>query len=156
MCTSDKACGACSSSKKGLKALPPGYIRTKVMFYSGDGTKINGGADNSLITFNLSKPLNSVVSIDWTNTDLFYQLVSQPAIVSIDQLPNPNFTTAGVGYFALILSSNNFIRQSLSPTEQPPRSYAQLTFRISDKTGALIPTLAAWTLELEFIQKINN
>ena len=139
-----------------LNALPPGYIRTKVMFYSGDGTKVNGGSDNSIIAFSLKKPLNSVVAVDWTNSDLYYQLAAQPAVVSIDQLPNPNFTTAGVGYFAMLLSANNFIVRQFAPSEQSPRSYSAITVRVSDKTGALVSSLAAWTLELEFIQKVNN
>jgi hypothetical protein len=124
------------------------------MLYSGDGIQVNG--DNSVILFNLKRPLNSVVAMNWTNTDIFYQLVAQPAIVSIDQMPNNNYTSANVGYFAFILSSNNFIQRAFPPTEQPPRSYAQLTFRISDKTGALITTLTPWTFELEVIQKVNN
>jgi hypothetical protein len=124
------------------------------MFNSANGAQVNG--DNSVIIFNLAKPLNSVVAMEWTNTDLWYQLVAQPAIVSIDQLPNPNYTTAGVGYFAMIQSGNNFIQRPFAPSEQPPRSYSQITFRISDRTGALITALAPWVLEIEFIQKINN
>lgn len=144
----------CGDNKSALHTLPPGYVRTRVMFNSADGSKPNG--DNSVVVFNLKKPLNSVVAMEWTNTDLWYQLVAQPAIVSIDQLPNPSFTTAGVGYFAMIQSGNNFIQRFFAPTEQPPRSYAQLTFRISDRTGALITTLTPWVFEIEFIQKVNN
>ena len=138
---------------KTLHTLPPGYVRTKVMFNSANGAQVNG--DNSVIAFNLAKPLNSVVAMEWTNTDLWYQLVAQPAIVSIDQLPNPNFTTAGVGYFAMIQSGNNFIQRPFAPSEQPPRAYAQITFRISDRTGALITDLSPWVLLIEFIQKVN-
>jgi hypothetical protein len=146
-------CGG-SDNKSMLHTLPPGYLRTKVMFNSADGAKPNG--DNSVVVFNLNKPLTSVVAMDWTNTDLWYQLVAQPALVSIDQLPNPNYTSSGDGYFAMILSGNNFIQRFLAPTEQHPRSYAQITFRISDRAGALITTLAPWVFEIEFIQKINN
>lgn len=159
MCNGSASCSSCSSKEKmhlsQLKTLPPGYVKTRVMFYSANGQQLTIG-DNSVIVFNLAKPLNSVVGIEWTNTDLWYQLVAQPAIVSIDQLPNPNYTTAGVGYFAMIQSGNNFITRAFPTAEQPPRSYAQVTFRISDKTGALISGLTPWTLELEFLQKVNN
>ena len=153
MCNGNKSCSSCAS-EKGIPTLPPGYVKTRVMFYSANGQQVNG--DNSIIVFNLAKPLNSVVGFEWTNTDLWYQLVAQPAIVSIDQLPNPNYTTAGVGYFAMIQSGNNFITRAFPTAEQPPRSYAQITFRITDKTGALITALTPWTLELEFLQKVNN
>ena len=151
MCQGDSS--GCSG-KRVLHTLPPGYVRTKVMFNSADGVQVNG--NNAVIIFNLSKPLNSVVAMEWTNTDLWYQLVAQPAIVSIDQLPNPNYTTAGVGYFAMIQSGNNFIQRPFAPSEQPPRSYSQITFRISDRAGALITTLTPWVFEIEFIQKVNN
>lgn len=152
MCADDKSCSC--SAKSMLRTLPPGYSRTKVMFSSANGQQVNG--NNSVILFNLARPLNSVVAMEWTNTDLWYQLIAQPAIVSIDQLPNPNYTTAGVGYFAMIQSGNNFIQRPFAPSEQPPRSYSQLTFRISDRSGALISALAPWVFEIEFIQKVNN
>ena len=152
MCAGDKSCNC--SAKSILHTLPPGYSRTKVMFNSADGQQVYG--NNAVILFNLSKPLNSVVAMEWTNTDLWYQLIAQPAIVSIDQLPNPNYTTAGVGYFAMIQSGNNFIQRPFAPSEQPPRSYSQLTFRISDRAGALITALTPWVFEIEFIQKVNN
>ena len=159
MCMGNKSCSSCESKEKvrhsPLQTLPPGYVKTRVMFYSANGQQVNAG-DNSAIVFNLAKPLNSVVGFEWTNTDLWYQLVAQPAIVSIDQLPNPNYTTAGVGYFAMIQSGNNFITRAFPTAEQPPRSYAQITFKITDKTGALISGLTPWTLELEFLQKVNN
>ena len=154
MCNGDKSCSSCSG-KSPLNSLPPGYSITKVMLYSADGTQVNAG-QNSVILFNLKRPLNSVVGINWTNTDLFYQLVAQPALVSIDQMPNPNYTSQNVGYFAMILSANNFIQKAFQTPEQPPRSYSQLTFRITDKTGALISGLTPWCIELEFLQKVNN
>lgn len=156
MCGGDKACTGCSMAKAMnsiLHTLPPGYTRTKVMFNSADGNQLNG--DNSVIQFTLPRPLNSVVAMEWTNTDLWYQLAAQPAIVSIDQLPNENFTSAGNPYFAMIESGNNFIQRPFAPTEQPPRSYPQLTFRVSDRAGNLITALAPWVFEIEFIQKIK-
>jgi len=149
----DKPCSSCSMKEKHLHSLPPGYVKTRVMFYSDDGSA-NG--DNSIVSFNLAKPLNSVVAIDWTNTDIFYQVSAQPCIVSIDQLPNPNFTTAGVGYFAYILNSQNVFPRQFEPYAQPPRSYANITMRLTDKAGVLLTGLSPWTLELEFIQKVNN
>ena len=153
----DKPCGSCEMKKNKehnqLHSLAPGYVKTRVMLYSGNGSA-NG--DNSIVTFNLAKPLNSVVAIDWTNTDIFYQVVAQPCVISIDQLPNPNYTTAGVGYFAYILSANNVYPRQFAPFAQPPRSYAQITIRLTDSTGALFTGLTPWTLELEFVQKVNN
>jgi len=156
MCGGDKACTSCSMAKAMksiLHTLPPGYIRTKVMFNSADGTQVNG--NNSVITFTLPRPLSSVVAMEWTNTDLWYQLAAQPALVTIDQLPNENFTSKDLPYFAMIQSGNNFIQRPFAPTEQPPRSYVQLTFRISDRAGNLITALSPWVFEMEFIQKIK-
>jgi hypothetical protein len=151
----DKACGSCDANKKKdqLYSLAPGYVKTRVMLYSGDGVA-NG--DNSVVTFNIAKPLNSVVSIDWTNTDIFYQVTAQPCVVSIDQLPNPNYTTAGVGYFAYILGANNVYPRQFAPFAQPPRSYSVITIRLSNSAGALFTSLSPWSIELEFIQKVNN
>lgn len=153
----EKPCSSCdkaaANKKTHLDSLAPGYVKTRVMLYSGNG-QANG--DNSIVTFNLAKPLNSVVAIDWTNTDIFYQVLAQPCIVSIDQLPNPNYTTAGVGYFAYILSANNVYPRQFAPFAQPPRSYAQVTIRLTNSAGALFTGLSPWTLELEFIQKVNN
>ena len=156
MCNGDSKCSDCSkkSMSKYLRVLPPGFIRTKVTFNSADGIQVVG--NNSVILFNLARILDNVVSMEWTNTDLWYQLVSQPAVVSIDQLPNPNFTTTGVSYFALIQSGNNFISRPFPPSLQPTKSYSQLTFRITDKDGNLISALTQWFIEIEFIQKISK
>ena len=151
----DKACGSCDANKKKdqLYSLAPGYVKTRVMLYSGDGVA-NG--DNSIVTFNIAKPLNSVVAIDWTNTDIYYQVLAQPCVVSIDQLPNPNYTTAGVGYFAYILGANNVYPRQFAPFAQPPRSYSVITIRLSNSAGALFTGLSPWSIELEFVQKVNN
>jgi hypothetical protein len=151
----DKACGSCDANKKKdqLYSLAPGYVKTRVMLYSGDGV---ANADNSIVTFNIAKPLNSVVAIDWTNTDIYYQVLAQPCVVSIDQLPNPNYTTAGVGYFAYILGANNVYPRQFAPFAQPPRSYSVITIRLSNSAGALFTSLSPWSIELEFIQKVNN
>jgi hypothetical protein len=151
----DKACGSCDANKKKdqLYSLAPGYVKTRVMLYSGDGV---ANADNSIVTFNITKPLNSVVAIDWTNTDIYYQVLAQPCVVSIDQLPNPNYTTAGVGYFAYILGANNVYPRQFAPFAQPPRSYSVITIRLSNSAGALFTSLSPWSIELEFVQKVNN
>ena len=151
----DKACGSCDANKKKdqLYSLAPGYVKTRVMLYSGDGV---ANADNSIVTFNITKPLNSVVAIDWNNTDIYYQVLAQPCVVSIDQLPNPNYTTAGVGYFAYILGANNVYPRQFAPFAQPPRSYSVITIRLSNSAGALFTSLSPWSIELEFVQKVNN
>jgi hypothetical protein len=115
---------------------------------------VNG--DNSAIRFNLARPVNSVVAVEWVNNDIWYQLAAQPALVSIDELPNPGYSTAGVSYFAVLQSANNVVTPKFQSSEQPPRSYAQVTIRLNDKTGTPLTTLTPWFLELEFIQKVNN
>lgn len=155
MCGGDKSCSGCSANKRSpLHTLPAGYVRTRVFFYSGDGYQVSG--DNSVIRFNLARPINSVVGIEWVNNDIWYQLAAQPALVSIDELPNPGYSTSGVSYFAVVQSANNNLPLKFPSSEQPPRSYAQVTFRITDKTGTPITSLTPWFLELEFIQKVNN
>lgn len=152
----DKPCESCNMKKKEhshLHSLVPGYVKTRVMFYSGNGSA-NG--DNSIVSFNLANPLNSVVAIDWTNTDIFYQVSAQPCILTIDQLPNDNYTTGGISYFAYILGANNVYPRQFAPSMQPPRSYTQITIRLTDSTGTLFTGLTPWSLELEFIQKVNN
>jgi hypothetical protein len=155
MCGGDKSCSSCSANKKSpLHTLPAGYVRTRVFFYSADGSQVGG--DNSAIRFNLARPVNSVVGIEWVNNDIWYQLAAQPALVSIDELPNPGYSTSGVSYFAVLQSANNNAPPKFQSSEQPPRSYAQVTIRVNDKTGTPITSLTPWFLELEFIQKVNN